>query len=259
MDLTTNTDGAAAAVADLAAERLYRVSSELYRGLVEHGLIDPRAVALADGLLVVEPARDNGTAADPHDRLYRMPLAVYEGLSRLDLLGADDRKIELLDGLLVMKMTRELPHFVATLLTMEALRGIVPAGWVVLKEDPVALPSGPGGHGSMPEPDAAVIRGTIRDYTNRRPVPADMTLVVEVADSSLRKDRAKLVRYAWQRVPVAWIVNLNDRVVEVYTNPTGPVAPARYEAVATYGLSDRVPVVIDGREVGQVAVADLLP
>jgi hypothetical protein len=257
MDLTTNTDGAAA-VANLAAERLYRVSPALYRGLVEHGLIDPRAVALADGLLVVEPARSNGTEADPHDRLYRMPLAVYDEVARIGLLGPSD-KTELLDGLLVRKMTKGDPHIAATHLTWDALAAVVPRGCYVRKEDPVALPTGPSGYASMPEPDLSVVQGTVRDYLTHKPGPGDTVLIVEVAESSLREDRAKLIRYAWQGIPVAWIVNLNDRVVEVYTNPTGPATPARYQDVATHGPGDRVPVVIDGRAVGQVAVADLLP
>jgi Uma2 family endonuclease len=257
MDLTTKTDGAAAVV-DLPADRLYRVSPALYRGLVEHRLIDPRTVALADGLLVVEPARDNGTEADPLERLYRMPLAVYDAVARIGLLGPGD-KTELLDGLLVTQMTKGDPHTAATFLIVDALRGSLPDGWHVKNEAPIRLADGPSGHASAPEPDVTLVRGTIRDYVRRKPCPEDLALVVEVAESSLQVDRAKLARYAWQGVPVAWIVNLADRVVEVYTGPSGPVAPARYQEVATHGVGDTVPVVIDGREVGQVAVADLLP
>ena len=254
MDLTTSTDRAAAVV-DLPADRLYRVSLALYRSLVDHRLIDPRRVALADGLLVVEPARGNETEAD---RLYRMPLAVYDEVARIGLLGPGD-KTELLDGLLVMKMTKGDPHTATTFLIVDALRGSLPDGWHVKNEAPIRLADGPSGHASEPEPDVTLIRGTIRDYVRRKPGPEDLALVVEVAESSLHEDRAKLARYAWQRVPVAWLVNLADRVVEVYTGPAGPAAPARYQEVTTHGVGDTVPVVIDGREVGQVAVADLLP
>jgi len=256
-----DTQRLAAAVLDplaVPADRLYRLSPVLYQGLVEHGLIDPREVALVDGLLVVEPVRGNGTEADALGRLYRMPLTVYDEVARIGLLGPSD-KTELLDGLLVTKMTKGDPHIAATHLTWEALAAVVPRGWYVRKEDPVALPTGPSGHASMPEPDLSVVRGTVRDYLTHKPGPGDTVLVVEVAESSLHDDRAKLVRYAWEAIPVAWLVNLNDRVVEVHTNPTGPATPARYQDVAAYGPSDRVPVVIEGREVGQVAVADLLP
>jgi Putative restriction endonuclease len=254
MDLTTSTSGAAA-VADLAAERLYRVSPALYRGLVEHGLIDPGEVALADGLLVREPARGYGAGAE---RLYRMPLGVYDEVAAIGLLGPSD-KTELIDGLLVTKMTKGDPHIVATQLTTKVLGDLLPGGWHIGKEDPIGLPSGPTGHASVPEPDVTVVRGGIRDYLTHKPRPGDVSLVVEVAESSLREDRGKLTRYAWANVPVAWIVNLNDRVVEVSTDPTGPEAPARYRAVTTYRPGDEVPVILDGREVGRVAVADLLP
>ena len=57
-----------------------------------------------------------------------------------------------------------------------------------------------------------------------------------------------------------WIVNLVDRQVEVYTHPTGPVSEAGLPAAPKiYTPTDAIPVVIDGREVGRIAVADILP
>jgi Uma2 family endonuclease len=241
-------------------DRLYRMAPEVYHGMIEHGLIADRdRLALVDGLLVREAGAggDNGNA-DPLDRLYRMPLDVYHEVGRLGLIH-EDEPVELLDGLLVNKMTRGAPHVVAAVLIMEALRAVVPAGWHVRKEDPIALPTGPKGHASEPEPDVSVVRGTIRDYAARHPSAADMALVIEVAESSLRDDRAKLARYAWENIAVAWIVNLNEKVIEVSSKPSGPVAPSGYGDLAVFGADDHVPVVIDGREVGRVAVRDLLP
>lgn len=238
------------------AERLYRMAPETYHGLIEHGLIAPQEIALVDGLLVQGSECDG--PSEPSDRLYRMPLDVYHRVADAGLLGPGD-KTELLDGLLLKKMTKGDPHIIATHLTRDALAAAVPGGWFVLKEDPVALPTGPSRYASEPEPDLAVVRGAIRDYLGHKPKPEDVALIVEVAETSLRWDRSKLTRYAWANVPVAWIVNLNDRVVEVYSNPTGPVAPARYQDVTTYGPDDHAPVVVDGREVGRVAVAGLLP
>ena len=237
-------------------DRLFRVPPEVYRGMVEHGLFRLGEVALRDGLLVL--ATDQGDP-EPLDRLYRMSIDVYGRVGGLDLLGEDDRKVELLDGLLVRKMTKGDRHIIATHLIRDALAALVPRGWYVFKEDPVALPDGPGGHASMPEPDAAVIRGGIRDYRARRVSPADMALVVEVAETSLRGDRLKLARYAWAGVPTAWLVNLIDNTVEAHSSPTGPDDPARYRVVTVLSASGEVPVVIDGLEVGRLAVADLLP
>ena len=108
----------------------------------------------------------------------------------------------------------------------------------------------------MPEPDVMVLRGGIRDYLGRKPGPSETALVVEVADSSLRDDRSKLVRYARGGVPAAWLVNLIDNTVEVHAEPS---AAGIYQERAIYHGADEVPVVIDGLEVGRLAVADLLP
>jgi Uma2 family endonuclease len=232
--------------------RLFRVPAGVYRGMVEHGLIGAGDVGLVDGLLVV------GSPADPLDRLYRMPLGVYDRVANLGLLGPEDRT-ELLDGLLVSKMTKGDPHMTSVLLVAEALRALGLQGWHSRCEAPVALPGGPDWHDSEPEPDVSVARGGIRAYAARRPGPADLSLVVEVAASSARDDREQLRRYARSSIPVAWLVNLHDGTVEVHTKPSGPAAPWSYQAVMTYGRGESVPVVIEGLEVGRVDVDELLP
>jgi Uma2 family endonuclease len=241
----------------VAPDRLFRVPADVYRGMVEHGLLaGADGVELRDGLIVC--GSNGGAAADPLDRLYRMPLDVYDRAVELGLLGPDD-KVVLLDGLLVNKMGRNPPHVVSAYLTAHALERAVPPGWFVKKEDPVALPTGALRRDSEPEPDVAVVRGTIYDYQSRHPGPPDTALLVEVADSSLSEDRKGLGRYARAGIPVAWIVNVNARTVEVFSDPTGPVEPARYQEAVTFGEGDTVPVVLDGQEVGRIAVRDLLP
>ena len=237
-------------------DELYRMSPETYQGMVEHGLLNSNGqekVELVDGLLVVE-----GTSTDPIDRLYRIPLSVYHEIAEIGLLGPSD-KVVMLDGILVKKMGRDNPHITVTLLVVEALREIVSKGWHIRSEAPVALSSGPIGRPSVPDPDVTVARGAIRDYFNRTPTPADTALVIEVANSSLRKDRLGLARYSWVNIPIVWIVNLNEETVEVYAQPTGPASPAKYQEMTTYGRDDEIPVVLDGQEVGKVALKDLLP
>ena len=192
------------------------------------------------------------------DRLYRISLDKYHQMAAHGIFSGRDRVV-LLDGLLVTRMTRHPPHVTATSKSVKALEAVVPEGWMVNKEDPVSFPSGPTGADSEPEPDVTVVRGTIDDYTDHHPGPADIALVVEVADSSLAEDRAGLVRYAWAGIPTAWIVNLPERRVEVHTEPTGPDAQARHLEVAVYGTDGLVPVVIDGREVGPFEGKELLP
>jgi Putative restriction endonuclease len=109
-----------------------------------------------------------------------------------------------------------------------------------------------------PEPDVALARGDAKDYTNRHPGPADLALVVEVSKSSLTEDRQMANIYGPAGIPVYWIVNLTAPQVEVYTL-------LKRRATMTYGKprifksGQSVPVVIEGQEVGRIAVVDILP
>lgn len=85
-------------------------------------------------------------------------------------------------------------------------------------------------------------------------------MLVEVSLASLDRDRNDKGRiYARARITCYWIVNLVDRQVEVYSDPTGPDAAPRFRQQQDYRPGDAVPLVIDGAEVGRVAVNDLLP
>ncbi len=112
---------------------------------------------------------------------------------------------------------------------------------------------------SVPEPDICVARGDARTYLTRHPTAADCALVIEVADSSLLRDQRDKTRiYARAGIPLYWIVNLPDRRVEVYSNPTGPVAVPQYQAFATCQPGDSLSLPLDSATVS-VPVADLLP
>lgn len=185
--------------------------------------------------------------------MYRLSVEQYLDMARMGILTTDDR-VELLEGVLVAKMTKYPPHVLSTRLIMNALEGVVPAGWFVAKEDPIATSD------SVPEPDCAVVRGTIRDYASRHPGSGEMAMVVEVADSSLGRDRGFKRRiYARAAIPIYWLANLVESRIEVYSDPTGPASKPEYRAVQVFGPDDAIPVVIDGREVARLAVRDLLP
>jgi Uma2 family endonuclease len=71
-----------------------------------------------------------------------------------------------------------------------------------------------------PEPDVAIVRGSLRDYYDRHPGPDDLSLVVEVADSSLSIHQGMKARlYARFGLPDYWLVNLNTYRVVVYREP----------------------------------------
>jgi len=191
--------------------------------------------------------------AEPAEELWRLSIDKYHAMIREGILTEDD-PVELLEGLLIRKMSKNPPHTVATSLVRKALERLVQAGWHVNTQEPITCED------SEPEPDVKVVRGAPRDYLNRHPGPQDVALVVEVSDSSLTQDRGVKKRlYAVARIPVYWIVNLLERQIEVYTDPSGPAEQPDYGHRQDFHAADNVPLVIEGREIGHIAVADLLP
>ncbi len=137
----------------------------------------------------------------------------------------DGDPIELIDGLLVRKdrsargesiMSHGHRH---TFLVKYFLRLLVDwcrtCGCHLQIQLPVALSDI-----NAPEPDLCIVRGREEDYIGRHPSPADLPLVIEIADSSVSTDRSTKQRlYATAGIPVYWIVNIPDAQVEVYEQP----------------------------------------
>ncbi len=185
--------------------------------------------------------------------IWRLSVDQYHAMAMAGILTEDD-PVELLEGLLVNKMTKNPPHSTATRLTAKALAGIIPPGWFVDTQEPITLID------SEPEPDIIVIQGDMRTYQDRHPGPQDVGIVVEVADATLRSDQTSKKRiYARAGVPVYWIVNLVEKHIEVYTNPAGGASNPNYQTHQDYGMEDDLPVIIDAQEIGRLAVRELLP
>jgi Uma2 family endonuclease len=186
----------------------------------------------------------SGPLASPE--VYRFTVDEYERMAGV----LDDPRVELIDGYLVRKMGKKPPHIWAVRSILEKLPSLLPHGWTWWKEDPIRIPDF-----DEPEPDVAVLRGSAEDYRNRIPNASDVALLIEVAETTLDRDRGKkLAAYARGGIPVYWIVNLVDRQVEVYTGPRSDGYANRVDF--TTGLN--VPVVVDGIEIGQIAVSDIL-
>src|SRR2546430_17190567 len=113
------------------------------------------------------------------------------------------------------------PHYTATRKTAKALEAAFGPGWDVRPEGPIGLDDD-----SEPEPDIAVVPGSPDDYS--RAHPSRPVLTVEVAESSLASDRhRKGSLYARAGLSDYWVLNLLDRVLEVYRQP-GPDLPAPF-------------------------------
>src|SRR6266566_4403049 len=121
--------------------------------------------------------------------------------------------VELLGGELIVSELQGSAHYTAIGLVEDALRAALGPGWLVRSQGPIELDDE-----SEPEPDIAVMRGDRRSCSHRH--PSRPALVLEVAESSLAFDRDhKGSLYARARLDDYWIVNLVDRVVEIYRRP----------------------------------------
>jgi Uma2 family endonuclease len=195
------------------------------------------------------------SSAPPPRSLYRISIEKYEEMVRSGVFTNRDR-LELIEGYLVAKMTQKPPHTVSAELCRVRLDRVLPPGWHLRIERPLRIPS----RASLPEPDVVVTRGKIRDFATRDPDPADVALVIEIADSSLDDDRNLMSRvYGGGGVDFYWIVNLVEGQVEVYSGPSGPSEPVGYRHCEVYRPGGQVPLVIAGIDVGHIPVVDLLP
>jgi Uma2 family endonuclease len=187
------------------------------------------------------------------DTYFRLSVNQYHQMLDAGIFDEDD-PVELLEGLLVTKMPKYPPHRISTELIRDLLPRRLPDGWFVDSQEPITLET------SEPEPDAMIVRGERRQYLDRHPGPQDVAVVIEVADSSLLRDRTWKKRiYAAAGIPAYWIVNLPERRLEVYTEPSGPAAQPEYRLRQDYGLADEITLVIEGNEVARLTLTELLP
>lgn len=203
---------------------------------------------------ILEASRPTVVADPPRSsllsHLYRLTVNQYDRMVEAGILVKRDR-VELIEGILVAKMGRNRPHIQAGKKGLRRLEHILPPGYHAAKEDPIVV-----SEWSKPEPDLSVIRGEIEDYADRDVTAADVALIAEVSDSTLRADQQEMRSiYASSRIPTRWIINLVDLQVEVYSEPEG----GDYRKIEILSREQEIPVIIGGVEIGRIRVADLLP
>jgi Uma2 family endonuclease len=188
----------------------------------------------------------------PRFPVRRFTVEEYQKLGEIGLLTEDDQ-VELIEGWIVPKMNRNPLHDATIEIIQDWLAGVLPKGWRYRVQSGIVT------RDSQPEPDLVVVRGDPRERRNRHPNPEDLSLVIEVADSSLRFDREDKARlYARGRVPCYWIVNLIDKQIEVLTDPTGPRRKPVFHKQEIFQLDDEVSLMIEGQFVARTPVASLL-
>jgi hypothetical protein len=183
----------------------------------------------------------------------RFTVDEYHRLIQIGMLTEDD-PVELLEGLIVPKMPRNPPHDGTIQISSAVLRQFLPPDWEVRVQCAITLLD------SEPEPDLAVVPGPPARFLQLHPGPLDIALLMEIADSSLLRDRLEKGRlYARAGIAIYWIVNLSDRWIEVYTDPSGPGANPTYHQRQDFPLGTQVPLVLGGQQTALIPVSSILP
>jgi len=130
------------------------------------------------------------------------------------ILG-EDEPVELLDGELLIVSPQGPRHAATVVALARRLTDLYRVDAHVRPQVP--LTASPD---SLPEPDLAVVRGQPLDYQDRHPVGIETLLVVEIARTSQAVDRRKARIYAAAGVPVYWLVDLTERRIEVFSQPS---------------------------------------
>jgi len=159
----------------------------------------------------VTAATQQATVAAEAER-YRFTVEEYHRMGETGILGPDAR-VELIDGDIVTLSPIGVRHAnVVTNLT--ELFVMQAAGrFRVSPQNPLGI-----GQRSEFQPDLVLVKGG--EPLGHHPSPADVVLVVEVSDTTLRYDlNVKLPRYARPRVPEVWIVDVAREAFERFTGP----------------------------------------
>jgi Uma2 family endonuclease len=184
-------------------------------------------------------------------QLRRWTRQEYDRMVEAGVLTEDDR-VELIGGEILTVTPQKSPHATAVSLAEDALRRLLASDMYVRTQLPLAL-----SNDSEPEPDIAIVRGSIRDYRDAHPESA--VLIVEVADASIAFDRRiKGSLYARAGIQDYWIINLVDSLVETFSEPKADPSSRFGSSYAqskrlTHGESISLPFG------GVVSAADLLP
>ena len=185
--------------------------------------------------------------------LARFSVARYQKMIETGILDTND-KVELLEGYVVLKMSRNDEHDGGIHVVDELIRSKLPPGWTARIQLSLKLSD------SQPEPDVLLARGTARTYARRRPIASDVGLIIEVANTSLQRDTEDKPRiYARACIPIYWVIDVTNGHIIVHAQPSGPADAPAYADVRTIQPPDVVPLVLDGVTVATIPASELLP
>ena len=174
---------------------------------VDQVLLDPRVAESQQPDLTLDEPPPAVTPAP-----YRFSVEDFYRMGEEGILNHDER-LELLNGEIFMMPPIDPGHADRTDYCQRRLMRILGDKWLVRCQHPVRL-----GPEAEPIPDIAVVKPD--DYSRRHPAPAEVALIVEVANSSLAFDlRTKRRLYAVAAIPEYWVMDLSARRLHVFSDP----------------------------------------
>jgi Uma2 family endonuclease len=169
------------------------------------------------------------------------------------LLYESDLRCELIEGEIIDMSPVKPRHIAVTgLLAARLAKMLDLESFAVASQSPVVL-----SNESEPEPDVWVATGSFKSFGARKAEPADLLLVVEVADTTLLYDRnVKMPLYARSGVAVSWLIDVHANTITVFTNPVD----GTYADVAELHAGDAVSLPWGGTlNVSDVLLLDDMP
>lgn len=178
---------------------------------------------------------------------FRWTIKRYHAAIEAGVLTEYD-KVELLFGKLVPMSPVGIAHGKTVKKLLRLFTRVLPEEkYTVGVQDPITLVAD-----SEPEPDVFIARGPLEDY-DHHPYPKDLLLVIEVADSTLSRDRGvKQMNYAVAGIEEYWIINVYEKQLERFTDPD--TEKARYQTAKTFKIDDS----FSSLHLGDFEVADLM-
>lgn len=193
-------------------------------------------------------------------RIRRFTVEQYHAMIEAGVL-LDGEPIELLDGVLVYKnradsgddvMTHGERHTSVVRKLQRLLYKVESLGLSMQSQLPVIISVT-----SEPEPDITVMKGVIGEYDGRKPTASEILLIVEVADSSLKIDRiTKKQLFALAGIPSYWIVNLNDNIIEFYSQPD--LNEGEYKSRRDFTTADLLTIDFGSEKKLEIAVSEII-
>jgi Uma2 family endonuclease len=181
-------------------------------------------------------------------RYHLLTVEDYHRMAEAGILGEDDR-VELIEGELIDMAPIGSGHASEVMRLNRSLSAAVAGRAIISPQNPIRL----GTH-SEPQPDMAVLRYRNDFYKASHPQPADILLLIEIADTTIRYDREiKIPLYARHGIPEVWLIDLQQERVEIYLQPSSE----GYRQILRPGKNERI--VLSLLPDVSIVIADLWP